>query len=70
MAAGAMSTPVTTAPARAKRTRSTPAPQPDVEHLLPALAVEVDETEQVMQLVEVVLVEIGEEPRAFPAGCG
>ena len=38
----------------------------DVEHTLAAIAVEVDEPQQVMQLLEVILVEIGEEARGDP----
>ena len=36
---------------------------PDVEHAPAAIAVEIHEAQQVMQLLEVVLVEIGEEAR-------
>ena len=35
----------------------------DVEHAAAAIPVEVDQPQQVVQLLEVVLVEIGEEPR-------
>ena len=62
MADGARSTPVTTAPPLANRARSTPAPQPTSSTAEPAIAVEVDEPQQVMQLLEVILVEIVEEP--------
>ena len=40
----------------------------DVEHRLAAHAVERDQAQQVVQLLEVVLVEIGEEARRCPAG--
>ncbi len=39
----------------------------DFEHTLAAVAVEVDEPQQVVQLLEVILVEIGEEAAASPA---
>ena len=35
----------------------------DVEHALAAIAVEVDQPQQMVQLLEVVLIEVGEEPR-------
>ena len=35
----------------------------DFEHRPPAVAVEIDEPEQVVQLLEVILIEIGEEAR-------
>ena len=57
------STPVTTAPPLANRARSVPAPQPTSSTRRAAIPVEVDEPQQVVQLLEVVLVEVGEEPR-------
>ena len=38
----------------------------DVEHALAAIAVEVHEPQQVVQLLEVILIEIGEEARGDP----
>ena len=54
--------PSTRAPPRANRTTSTPAPQPTSNTARPRQAVEVDEPKQMVQLLEVVRVEIGEEP--------
>ena len=68
MADAARSTPVTTAPPLAKRTRSVPAPQPTSSTRPAAVPVEVDEPQQMVQLLEVILVEVGEEP-GDPTGC-
>ena len=57
---GEISTPLTIAPPRANRTRSVPAPQP-TSSTVPAIAVEIDQPQEVVQLLEVILVEIGEE---------
>ncbi len=62
MADAARSTPVTIAPPLANRARSTAAPQPTSSTALPAVAVEVDQPQQMMQLLEVILIEIVEEP--------
>ena len=58
----------TIAPPRAKRARSVPAPQPTSSTVLAAIAVEVDQPQQVVQLLEVVLIEIGEEARRSRPG--
>ena len=60
---GARSTPVTFAPWRANRTRSVPAPHPTSSTRRPAELVERHEPRQMVQLLEMILLEIGEEPR-------
>ena len=55
------STPVADAPPRAKCTRSTPVPQPTSSTRRPRGAGEFDQPLQVVQLLEVILIEIGEE---------
>ena len=62
MAESAMSTPVARAPPRANRTRSTPVPQPTSSTRLARQPVKGHQAQQVMELVEVILVEIVEEP--------
>ena len=57
-----MSTPVTSGARPGEADEVDAGAAADVEHAAAALAVEIDEAQQVVQLVEVVLVEIGEEP--------
>ena len=51
------------APPRANRARSVPAPTADLEDPPSRVAIEVDQPQQVVKLFEMVLIQIGEEPR-------
>ena len=62
IAEGEISTPVARAPPRANRTRSVPAPQPTSRTRRPAYPSKFTSRRQVMQLVEMILIEVGEEP--------
>ena len=61
-----MSTPADDGAALREADEIGPGAAADVEHTLAAIAVEVHEPQQVVQLLEVILVEIGEEARGDP----